>query len=252
MGAAFLFTAVGVDMPAALVVMVFPVLPALLLVPGPHRVPLWGHGVVLFAGVALFALGRWAPPDAAHPTPGLVRHIQDLDNGKAYRVAGFATLDDWSRAALGDTAQHKPLPWSNGRKLWWTEVRPARVPSSLIDIRREGTRVVITVKPSAGAYESALQIRPAQMLDKVQLDGRALHNAIPVNSHSDIHVYAPDPRGFTLSFTPHGPGKIDLTLFTTYFAWPEGAAPLPPMPKGVMAFGTSGSTQTIAQRQLRW
>lgn len=249
-GAAFLFTAVGVDMPAAMILMIFPVMPALLLVPGPHRLPLWAHGAVLLAGAALFAFGRWAPPDTTHPAPSLVRFIQDLDSGKAYRVAGFPTLDAWSRAALGDTARHETLPWSSGRKLWWTEVQPVGVPPSRIDIRRDGARVVITVKPSAGAYEAALQIRPAQNLENVQLDGRTLHHAIAANSHSDIHVYAPDPRGFTLSFVPHGRGKIDLTLFTTYFAWPQSATPLPPMPQGLMAFGTSGSTQTIMRRQL--
>lgn len=247
---AFLFGGVGVDMPVVLVLAIFPALPAVLLVPGSHRLPLWAHGAVALAGVALFAFGRWAPPDAAHPTPGVVRLIADLDSGKAYLVAGFSTPDKWSRSALGTATRREILPWSEGRELWWSPAHPVKVPPSAVDIRREGGRMVVTVKPSAGAYEADLQIKASQAISDVQLDGRTLAGNFAPGDWNDIHVYAPD--SFTVSFAPHGTGKIELALFTTYFEWPAGVASLPPKPQGVMGFSTSGSTQTVLQRRLRW
>jgi hypothetical protein len=250
MGAAF-FTGVGVDLPAALAVIVYPVLPALLLVPGPHRLPLWAHGVVVSAGAALFAFGRWAPPDEAHPLPSMVTFVLDLDSGKAYRVAGFPTLDAWSRQALGDGMRYASLPWKDWMQ-WWAPAKPADVPPSAIAVRRDGDHLVITVMPPAGAYEAALQIKSAQAIASAQLDGRRLRTSWRSNSWNEIDVYKPDPRGFTVSFAPRGPGQIVLRLTTTTLAWPHDAPPLPPMPKGVMAFGPSGATQTVLYRRLGW
>jgi hypothetical protein len=64
-------------------------------------------------------------------------------------------------------------------------------------------------------------------------------------------VFAPG-EGFTFSYAAPAHGKIDLRLTTTHLSWPQDTAPLPPIPPERMAFGTSGSTQTVTQKKWSW
>ena len=250
---AAIFTAVGVDMPVTMMLPLLAALPVLLLLPGQVRHSLWTHAVVIAAGVALFGYGRLAPPTAEQPSPGMVRHVQDLDNGKAYRVAGFDTLDEWTRAALGDgKPRFEPLPWTGTTRWWWTPVKAATVPLSTIDVRSEGSRLLVAVKAAPGAYLARLEVRPAERLTHGAVDGRALKGDLKPGEWNQMRFYAPGPEGFAWGFDAPAHGKLEIRLTTTYLDWPKDAPPLPAMPANRMAFGTSGGTQTITGRTWQW
>ena len=240
-----LFTAVGVDMPIILVLPLFAVLPALLLLPGTRRLPHGAHGLVILAGAVLFAFGRFAPPTPTHPVPSVVRHVQDLDGGKAYRVASFSRLDAWSKAALG-APRLEPLPWSDGRKLWWSPVKPASVPPSALAVRRDGAHLVVTANPSPGAFAMVLSVRTTLPRTLRTSDGVKLLALTP-GVWSDVRFFA--PQGTVLFLDGRGP--VAFKLVTTYLDWPKDASKLPAKPDGVMAFGTSGGTDSVLRRSWK-
>jgi hypothetical protein len=241
-----LFTAVGVDAPAALVVVLLPVVPLLLLLPQSKPLPLWTHVVVVAAGAALFAYGRFAPPTAERPQPSLVRHVQDLDSGKAWRVAYLNVLDPWTKAALGSPRQ-EALPRSNW-KVWLAPVKPATVPASHLKIEREGSQVRISVTVEPGAYSAVLSVRSSEPLAASTLEGEKIA-ALKPDAWQDVHYYAPERFTWVLE-APRG-GEIEVKLNTIYLDWPKDAAKLPPMPASQMAFGISSSTETVTRRTWR-
>jgi hypothetical protein len=253
MSGASIFTAVGVDMPVVMMLPLLSVLPVLLLLPGDGRHSLWTHAVVIAAGVVLFGYGRLAPPTAERPSPSMVRHAQDLDSGKAYRVAGFDTLDDWTRAALGGgKPRFEPLPWTGTTRWRWAPVKAASVPLSTIAVRREGGHLLVAVKAAPGAYLALLEIRPTARLTHGAVDDRALKGDLKSGKWNQMRFYAPGAEGFAWGFDAPAHGKLEIRLTTTYLDWPKDAPPLPAMPANRMAFGTSGGTQTITGRSWRW
>jgi hypothetical protein len=247
-----LFTGVGVDLPVVLLAPLVIAMPILLLVPGTRRLPLMAHGAVILAGMALFAFGRFAPPTAATPAPSTVRFVQDQDTGKAYRVATFSPLDSWERAALQGEAHFSALPWTDGGKQWWSPIKPVAVPPSGVAIRRDGKRVTVLLAAGPGAYSAVLAIRSDQPMAHAALDGSAIKSDFGAHIWNEVRIFVPGAATYGVSFDAPPHGKIDVQVLTTYLSWPDGAAPLPPMPANRMAFGTSGGTVTVLRRSLNW
>ena len=245
---AFLFTAVGVDLPAVLVLPLLSVVPLLLLLSDSRPLPRWTHAVVIAAGMALFAYGRLAPPTPERPSPSIVRYVRDLDGGKAYQVAAFDALDPWAKAALG-SPRFSALPWSDGVKYWWAPAKLATVPPSSLAIERDGAQLRIRVGTAPGVFSAVVAIRSSEALAPSRFDGAKIE-ALPVGGKHDVRYFAPSPGDHIWVLDAPRRGSIDVKLTTT-LDWPKDAAKLPPMPADRMAFGTSGGTQTVLKRTWR-
>lgn len=244
-----LFTAVGVDMPAAVMLILLPAVPLLLLLPQSKPMPLWTPAVVVAAGAMFFAYGTYASPTAERPQPSLVRHVQDLDSGKAWRVAYLNSLDPWTKAALGAPRQ-EALPWSEGWKVWLAPTKAVAVPSSNLTIEREGGHLKIRVKTAPGAYSAVLSLRASEPLPASTLDGEKIA-ALNANAWQDLHYYSPGQGDFTRVIDAPTRGTVEAKLNTIYLDWPKDAAKLPPMPASQMAFEISNSTETVTRRTWR-
>ncbi|HEY0282212.1 MAG TPA: M20/M25/M40 family metallo-hydrolase [Rhizomicrobium sp.] len=247
--AAFLFTAVGVDIPVVLAMPLLSIVPLLLLLADSKPLPLWTHAVVIAAGVALFAYGRLAAPTPERPGPSFVRYVRDLDDGKAYRVAAFNALDPWTEAALG-SPRFSALPWSNGAKSWWAPAEPAGVPPSSLAIERDGAQLRIRVRTPPGAFSAAVALRSSEALGPSSFDGMKIA-ALTAGGGHEVRYFAPAPGDHIWVLEAPRRGSIDVKLTTTYLDWPKDVAKLPPMPADRMAFGTSGGTQTVLRRTWR-
>ncbi len=235
-----IFTALGVDLPVVLFLPVLTGLPILFLLPTAKpglSVPL----VLVVAGVALFAYGRFAPPTAGRPGPTQVRYVKDLDSGKAYRVAYRGSLDSWAEHALGEP-RNAPLPWTE-RKTWWAPTAAADVPDTDVVLLREDGRLRIAVQPRPGASSVDVIVKSDSELAATSFDGVKL----APSKRQEFEIYAPGKDGF--SWVIAAPtGKVDVVVTTHYPNWPTGATPLPPLPKERMAFNGHATTETIKQR----
>lgn len=247
--AAALFTAVGVDLPAVLVIPLLSVVPLLLLLPDAKPLPLWMHGALIAVGAALFACGRLTPPSPERPVPSIVRYLKDLDSGKACRIAAFDVLDPWAKAALG-APRYGTLPWSNDVKYWWSPAKSVDVPPSSLAIAREGNKLRIALKVPPGAYSAVVTIRSSEALPESRFDGVKIP-ALKANADYDVRYYSPDAKGGAWAIIAPRTGRFDVRLVTTFLDWPRDAAALRPMPTNVMAFGTSGGTQTVVRRSWK-
>ena len=241
-----LFTGVGVDMPAVVVMPMLTIVLLLLLLPDGKPLPLWTHAALLGAGIALFAYGRLTPPTAENPRPSIVRYLKDLDSGKAYRIAVFEVLDPWSKAALG-TPRYSAMPWSEDVKYWWGPAKPVAVPPSTLEIQRFGDKLRLVFTTAPGAYSAVLSVRASEALGESRFDGVTIR-ALKANERHSIQYFTPDPKGGVWEIDAPKKGKLDVTLSTTYLDWPKEAEALPDKPANVMAFGTSGSTQTVLRK----
>jgi hypothetical protein len=239
-----LFTALGVDMPAVLVLPLVTGLPVLLLLPQNKpgiAVPL----AITVAGLALFGYGRLAGPSAERPTPALVRYVKDLDSGKTYRVAYLGARDPWTDEALGAPRQ-EPLPWSEGRKLLWAPADAVDVPDTDVVVLHEDGKLHIAVQPRPGATSMVVAVKSADGLAASAYDGVKFAATAP-NTWHEFRLYAPGTDG--LSWAVDAPKKkVEIKVTTLYPVWPTGAAPLPPLPEGRMAFGNHSTTETVKRR----
>jgi hypothetical protein len=226
MDAMALFTAVGVDLPAVLMLPLLTALPVFLLL--PQERPSTAVPVLLaLAGLVLFAVGRFAGPSAAHPAPVTVRYVQDLDTTQAYRVAYFKVIDPWTEQALG-APREALLPWSENVKYWWAPAPSIAVPDTDVVILREGDKLRVAAQPRSGASLMTLQIRR---------DGASDH---------EYRIYAPDREGFSVVLPVTG--RINVTVKTLYRVWPRAAQPLPSLPPAYMAFNDHAATVTVKRR----
>ncbi len=244
--AVFLFTAVGADLPVVIFLPLLSILPVLLLLPGKPA-PASLHVAVIAAGAVLFAYGRFAPPTEERPAPSLIRHVTDLDSGKAYVADYLNAGDRWTKAALGEDARRAPLPWSPRGKYWWAPANPVTVPKAEIVFARAGSDLMIVVRPQPGAISATLTIRASEGLGEGALDGAKTAALGPGLSH-DVQYYAPGPDGFIWTVPAPKSGTVEVKLTTLYPGWPTDAAQLPPLPANKMPFGNSQTTETVTRK----
>ena len=244
--AAFLFIAVGVDLPVVIVLPVLTILPVLLLLPGKSLPASW-HIVVLGVGIILFGYGRLAPFTEERPAPSLIRHVTDLDSSKAYLVDFLAAGDQWTKAALGDDTQHVPLPWNPRWKTWWAPTKFVSVPKTEIVFARAGSDLMIVVRPRPGAISTTLTIRASEGLGEGTLDGIKTAAVGPGVSH-DLQYYGPAADGFIWTVPAPKSGIVEVKVNTLYPGWPNGAAKLSPLPANKMLFDNTQTTETVTRK----
>lgn len=240
--AIFLFTALGVDLPAVLVVALVSGLPLLLLMP-QNRPRVWIPAAFAGLGVVVFAYGRYAGPTPEHPQPVLVRYIKDLDSGAAWRVAMLESTDPWTMQALGKPTLG-PLPWSQGRKLLASPAEAVNLPDTDVVMLREGPNLRIVVQPQPGAYSTTVSVMGEEALAAAPFDSVT----VPAGRRHDFRYYAPGPEGFTWVMAAPKRGKVAVVVRTLYPSWPAQATALPPLPPQYMAFGNHATTETVKRR----
>jgi hypothetical protein len=245
MGAA-MFTALGVEVPAVMVLPLLTGLPIFLLLPQSRQSSAWVPLTIAAAGVVLFVYGRYGAPTTDRPAPALVRYVKDIDSGKAYRVAYLNALDPWTEAALGQPRQ-ETLPWTDGGKVWWAPAETVNVPDTDVILQRSGASLGIFVAPRPGAYSVVVSLRSDDKLAAFNFDGVKVPAAAAGTWH-DIRYYAPGRDGFSWIVEAPKHGKVEVKVTTLYQAWPEAAAPLPPLPPERMAFGNTATTETVKRR----
>lgn len=240
------FTSLGVSVPLVLMLPLITVLPLLLLMPG-QPLPRAVHLVVLFAGVALFAYGRYAPATAERPHPSTIRYVMDQDHGKAYRVDYLDSGDAWTKSALGADFHFAPLPFTHSVPYSWAPAKPVPVPNAALTIRREGDALIVSAKPGVGAWVSTLSVRAPVGLAASSLDGTPLAASAPADWH-DMRVHMPGADGFTWIVPVPKFGPLELRLVMLYPWWPRDAAKLPPLPADKMRFNNTETTEVVLQR----
>jgi hypothetical protein len=237
-----MFTALGVDLPAVLILPLLAGLPVFLLLP-QRRPRLLLPVILAIGGAGLFAFGRFAAPTPSHPAPATVRYVKDLDSGKAWRVAYLGGRDRYTAAALGAPVQ-AVLPWSAGRRLWAAEAPSVTVPDTDVVIVKDGNVLRIVAQPRPGAWSATIVVAAEAGFAAASFDGMTL----PPSGYREFRLYAPDRGGFAWTVPAPKRGKVTVKVTTLYPAWPAEAAPLPSLPPERMAFGNHAATETIKTR----
>lgn len=245
MSGIFVFTAVGVDLPAVLYAPLIGVMPLILLVPG-RPCPRWVHAAVAASGLALFGFATVAPNIVSRPAPSLIRYVADLDSGKAYIVDYLDHGDAWTKAALGD-ARRSPLPWSENRSYWWAPAAPVAVPKTDLSLMRAGEMLVVKVAPQPRAYSVMLSVRATAGLAQSTFEGEKIAAIAPDTWHR-LRYYVPGSEGLVWAIPAPKKGKVEVTATTLYRGWPRQAVRLPPLPDNKMRFNNSQTTETLARR----
>jgi hypothetical protein len=244
--AMFAFTALGVDLPLVLAAPVLLILPLLLLMPG--KAPSRSLSVVtMLIGAGLFVYALTAPATAEKPLPSSIRYGLDQNSGKAYRIDYLNVGDDWTKAALGEGATQTPLSPFSDRAIWHAEARSVAVAKSDLVFARDGTSLMIVVKPAPGASVATVWIKPPVKIASSNIDGEEM-KALEAGVWTELEFYAPGPDGFIWTMPVPKSGPIEVRMVARYARWPKGAELLPSLPDNKMAFKNNGTTEVALHR----
>jgi hypothetical protein len=254
----FLFDAMGIEMPSLIALPVLAALP--ILIPLAARA---GEGkylpaagiVLLLAGAGLMAFARLAPPSAAHPSASIVVHVQNLDSGKAWRVAGLAALDPFSRAVLeagGGKITHAPLPGITEDPVWAAPTAPAVLPRPQLAAAYEGNVLRIRATPGGDTYSLLVSVRPSVTLNGIAINGKPAKGIVAAGKWTQAIAFSPSAGGVTWTLAAPAHGRIDIRLKETHWGWPRGATPLPAMPKAYMPMYSAGTSQGVIAKTAGW
>ncbi len=207
--------------------------------------------LLLLTGLALALFIRLSPPwTARHPQaaePILV--INPIAN-RAWR-ADQVTPGAWSRAWLtsgGEQPEPLRLPGLE-RPVQAVGAPMVAATSPVVSVRRAADgAVVIRAQPAPGAETLRLDMMCDTLLTDARIDGQPGRLASP--GHWTHLRWQAAPEGFTVSFKPVGPGRLDLRWAQYLGGWPAGASPLPAMPRKVMAWDMAGSTVVVGRRTV--
>lgn len=244
--AMFAFTALGVDLPVVLAAPVLLVLPLLLLIPG--KAPSRSLSVVtMLAGAGLFVYALTAPATAQMPLPSSIRYGLDQNSGKAYRIDYLNVGDEWTKAALGEGAAQAPLSPFSERAIWHAETKSVAVAKSDLVFARDGTSLMIVVKPAPGASLATVWIKPPVKITGSNIDGEEI-KPLEAGVWTEIEFFAPGPDGFIWTMPVPKSGPIEVRMIARYPSWPKGAELLPSLPDNKMAFKNNGATEVALHR----
>lgn len=251
-------TFLALDVPELLAV--FAALAALFMWPLAH--PRIGGGgrltalALLVAGFGLIGLIRFGEPwSGERPQPVTVAYVHDTVRRQAWRVASAGEETAWARQVLtvdGGAVASKPLPplYPDPVALAPARWLDAPAPAASLATGLEGAQL-LSVLPPAGARTLILEIRPTVALNELAVEGKRTGLTAPAGAWTRLR-WVGDPDGLSLAFRPEGSGRLELRYWSASDAWPAGAAPLPPTPPEVMAFGASGSSLISGAQQLQW
>lgn len=256
---AWTFAGVGLMEPAVLALFAMLAAPALSPLAHDFAATRWAWraaGLMALVGLALSANAGRLGGEPARPAITQALHVADLSTGKAWRVAGLARLDAWTRATLPDDGGSEPRQQALApfwrKPVWMSETRVAPVPRPQLTVDRTEDRLLVRLIPAPGAELVSLRLRPSTPLSQPRLNGRPITLATQAGEWSSLTYHAPDPNGITLSFTTAGPGQIEVAALEHHDGWPAMAKAPPPKPADLMAFGMSDKTAVLVRGGLSW
>jgi len=249
------FLGLGIDLPAVIVLPVLALLPCLmplLAVSGEEKAAPAAAALLLVLGAGSLAYARLAPPTAERPEPSLVMHVQNLDSGKAWRMAGFKTLDPWSDAALKSSGPvaYAPLQGIGDEPVWAAPAPPAKLPPSVLRIVRENGRLTLHAETGKTTYALRLMLRSSVPLQSLAVGGKALHDTVPAGGWVAIDGYHTAGYDWVLAAPAHA--RIEARLRVMQDRWPAEAEALPPVPQTVMPVYTSGYSLAFTSAKTEW
>lgn len=249
----------GLDLPELMAVIVW--LAALLL--WPLAQPGEDQKGARMAAMAMIALGvitvgivRFDPPwTARYPQATHIAYYVDTAKGLAWRISDMPHLPDWTRDVLtsdGGKVQKLKLPFLWREEAWAAPARAvAATPPSATLAREADGRLRLTVLPSPGARTLTMTAKTTAALTDLTVNGQPSKLLGKAGGSARFYWEVPE-KGLTLTFRSAGPGALDLSYSASLDEWPADAAPLPPRPADLMAFGTSGATLVGGARRFTW
>jgi Peptidase family M28 len=249
----------GLDLPELLAVFVW--LAALLLwpltQPGEDRKGArLAAMAMVFLGVVAVGVVRFDPPwTARHPQATHIAYYVDTAKGLSWRFSDMPRLPAWTRDVLtsnGGKVQKLALPFLWREEAWAAPAQAvaATAPTAELTKDADGTQR-LTVLPTPGARTLAMNVKTSAALTKVALNGAPVKLLGKAGDSAKFYWEVPE-NGLTLTFRSATPGTLDVSYSAVLDQWPADAAPLPPRPADLMAFGTSGATYVGGARKFSW
>ena len=249
----------GLDMVEALAAICW--LAALLIWPLAHGAPEGGDArlpalAAILLGFLVVAFIRYVPPwSERYPRATSVLYVQDLDSGKAQRIAKVPDLAPWAETALkadGGTIGKQTIPVVSARPVWAAPAQAvAATAPQMTFARQPDGSLALTVIPPAGARDLALDIRSGQKLSDTTLAGRPLPLLDQQGQWTRLRFRAV-PQGVTVGFRSIAGGSLDVRYAAQTEDWPADAKPLPPHDAKLMGFDNSGSLAIVGARRFTW
>jgi hypothetical protein len=220
--------------------------------PARRDAPRFAPGLALVvAGLGLALYLRWSTPwTPRYPQAAEPIYVANPQSGRAW-MADEVAPGAWSRRWLTADGGHPiglRLPGLT-RSIVATAAVAVTAPAPDIRVER-GPDGLVTLRavPAAGASSLRLDIACDTLLVGAAVNGKATALAAP-GRWTHLQWQAA-PEGFTVSFRPVGPGRLNLRWAQYAAGWPSGAKPLPPMPADVMAWDMAGSTVVVGAQTI--
>ena len=253
--AAFVFTAVGVNIPEANAI--------LLLAAAPLIAPLaWAAGrgpvgrflALLFLILAVgFSLVPLIGPNGRRPGLTQAFYVSDPD-AKVFAFVSELPLDAWSRSALaldgGKAAAgvDPPLLWGPAQM---AAAHPRPLPQPVVGLRIIEGRLIVQAAPVMGGESLILYIRPDHDLGHASLNGKPLHLAVKAGEWGQVAFEAPPPEGVALALDASAHGRVDLVAAEVRSGWPQGVTPSA-KPADRMGWNGSDTTWSVRRASASW
>jgi hypothetical protein len=211
---------------------------------------------VILLGFGVTAAVRLIPPwSERHPRATYVTYVQDLDSGKASRVALLPDLSPWSEGVLkadGGAVSQRDMPLMSRRPVWRADAPPVAVAGPVLTLTRDpGGALQLAVVPPPGARSVFIDIRSKEGLTDTTINGRPTPLFDKPGQWTRLGFVAV-PQGFTVGFRAAGAGEIETRYLVQTAGWPAQATPLPPRDAKTMAFDMSDSTTATGSRRFTW
>jgi hypothetical protein len=220
-----------------------------------------GRWLAFVPGLALltggFAVALWlnatSPWTGRHPQAAEPLFIVERASGKAWRASPLPP-DPWTRSVLradGGAIVRRAFP-GIAETTWAAPAGAVDESAPPITVARGADgRVTLTAPMAADAEFLAVNLRANTLVGEVILNGRGAPLLTRPGAWTHIRWQAA-PEGFTLSFTPVGPGALEVRAAEYLDHWPRQATPLPPMPRALMGWDRSGSTVLVSDQKMTW
>ena len=197
--------------------------------------------ILLGAGLALTLVMRLVDPSSPrHPRATEVYYVADGDTGKSWRVSAMPDADPWTHRVLtadGGKAEVRPLR-GFGEKLLFASARPIAAARPQASIVQEAGRTSIRFTQSPGSRQMRLSIRSDKPITSASVNGYAT----AMQAKRLIVAWSAPGRSAEVLLQAPADAKLDIKAVELTDGWPKDAAPLPPRPADMMAWGDSDAT----------
>ncbi|CAN5317959.1 M28 family metallopeptidase [soil metagenome] len=214
----------------------------------------WIGAGALAAGLLISLTIRLLDPySARHPEATSITYVSDADTGRAWLTSN-SPVDPWSKAVLtagGPISKQMLEPFFRAPiDAAPTKAVGAAAPE-ITFTKGEGGAMVLHVGPQPGLAGLVLTLKPSVELAGFAVNGRGSRITAKAGEATLIRWFVP-AEGLTVTFTPAGPGGLDLQYAAFSHGWPAGATPLPKRPANVMPFGDSDIGVVRGSKRFSW